>query len=313
MLNPVFRREIMTSLRSLKSYVSIMLYVLVLALVAGLSLFATSSGTSYSFRLSDTKYIYAFLAGFQFGLALLITPALTAGAISSEREKQTLNLLLITKMSPLSIAMGKLTSSLITILLMMIASMPVYAIIFYYGGLSLLNLLGMMGYTMLISAMIGSIAIFFSSFIKKTIGATVLTYIVILAFTAGTFFLMAMTYVIFEGMLYGNGDFYALAESVKTINKGLASSNLSVQLIVGMPFIVLNPALSFFSLMDSQFGTAYSTEIIYGITSVDYYSSNAGHLNIYIYSIFVYIAIIALMIYLTSRSLMPVKKSKRYK
>ena len=114
-------------------------------------------------------------------------------------------------------------------------------------------------------------------------------------------------------MLYGNGDFYLFAESIRKINDNLASNNLSIQLIAGMPFIVLNPALSFFSLMDSQFGTAYSTEIIYGITSVDYYSSNTGPLNIYVYSIFAYIGIIALMIYLTSRSLMPVKKSKRYK
>ena len=55
--------------------------------------------------------MFAVLTILQMALVLFITPSLTAGAISSEREKQTLNILLTTTQSSTQIIIGKLFSS----------------------------------------------------------------------------------------------------------------------------------------------------------------------------------------------------------
>ena len=58
-------------------------------------------------------------------IVLVLAPASTAGAISLEREKQTLDLLITTPISSLAIVLGKLLSALSWILLLLLASIPV--------------------------------------------------------------------------------------------------------------------------------------------------------------------------------------------
>ena len=72
------------------------------------------------------------LSVLQLALIVFITPGLTAGVISSERERQTLNMLLTTTQSSTSIIIGKLVSSVAYLLLLMIASLPLYSIVFLY-------------------------------------------------------------------------------------------------------------------------------------------------------------------------------------
>ena len=64
----------------------------------------------FSFDPANMGGMYVVLCAMQMGLMLLSAPAMTAGTISGERERQTLDLLLMTKMSSLSIVIGKLLS-----------------------------------------------------------------------------------------------------------------------------------------------------------------------------------------------------------
>ena len=98
----------------------------------------TMSGTSY-FRPSESFILFALLAFIQLGLVLFITPGLTAGAISSEREKQTLPILLTTSQSSFQIISGKLLSSIAFLLLLIVAGLPVYSLVFLFGGISPLD------------------------------------------------------------------------------------------------------------------------------------------------------------------------------
>lgn len=47
----------------------------------------------------------------QFGMLVLVAPAMTAGSISGERERQTLDLLLVTNTGPVKLVLGKLLES----------------------------------------------------------------------------------------------------------------------------------------------------------------------------------------------------------
>jgi len=62
-------------------------------------------------------------------LTLLLAPALTSGALSMEREKQTLELLITTPVSTLGLVVGKLVSSLAYVVILVLASIPLMSVV----------------------------------------------------------------------------------------------------------------------------------------------------------------------------------------
>lgn len=72
---------------------------------------------------------------------VLIAPALTASAISFERERRTLDLLLTTPLRPMQILFGKLTASFAFLMLLLVESMPVIAVCIIMGGVTIGDLL----------------------------------------------------------------------------------------------------------------------------------------------------------------------------
>ena len=80
--------------------------------------------------------LYMFVAVLEFVMVVLLMPALTAGSISGERERRTLELMLTTKMTPADIIFGKLAASLSTMVLLIVSSFPVLAMMFIYGGVT---------------------------------------------------------------------------------------------------------------------------------------------------------------------------------
>ena len=69
-------------------------------------------------------------------MVAVLAPAATAGAISSEREHQTLELLAVTPISSLAIVLGKLVSALAWLFVLILASIPVTALVFVFGGVA---------------------------------------------------------------------------------------------------------------------------------------------------------------------------------
>lgn len=187
MINPVFRREIQTFFRTWRTFVVISIYVGVLFLISCLFLWLSlNNSLLYGFNPQNLMQLYSLLSGFQLGLILLIVPAITAGAVSGERERQTLDLLLVTKMSSFSIVVGKFLSSMGLVLLMILASMPAFAIVFYFGGVSLPYLLIVTGFSLLTACFVGSLGILASTVFRRTIVAIIWTYLIIIFLCVGT-------------------------------------------------------------------------------------------------------------------------------
>ena len=318
MLNPVFRRELYTTLRSWKTYGALTVYVAILLMVERIAM-SSATGSyniySYGFDPQSMTQLYSVLSGFQFVLIAFITPALTAGAIAGERERQTLNLMLITKMSTFKIAVGKLMSSLSVIVLLIIASMPVFAMVFYYGGVSIFDLIAVILYTILSAAAMGSICIFLSSLFKRTVSATVLSYITIMVLCIGTFIAAILMYAIVNVFRYVNPYMYSSA--YPPVVTGV--SNALNQGIVNAIFIgifSLNPFVGFLSIIDAQMGTGVVDGLFYEFNymySSSYYGGSGGNINLWVYNIVMNIAIIALMLFCTAKVLTPVKASRKSK
>jgi ABC-2 type transport system permease protein len=121
---------------------------------------------------------------------VFLAPSSTAGAVSLEREKQTLELLVTTPISSLAIVIGKLLSALIYVFLLIAASIPLMAVVFVFGGVGPEDVLR--GYIVLIVTAIGlgSFGLLCSSLVKRTTASTAITIFGVLAITIGTVFLL---------------------------------------------------------------------------------------------------------------------------
>ena len=87
-------------------------------------------------QYSSFMDLYEFVTSMEFLLLMFIVPAVTASSISGERERQTLDLMLTTRMSAGQIVGGKLLSALSTLLLLILSSFPAVAMVFVYGGIT---------------------------------------------------------------------------------------------------------------------------------------------------------------------------------
>lgn len=124
-------------------------------------------------------------------LVVVLTPGFTAGAISLEREKQTLDMLATTPISSLAIVIGKLLSALVYVFILVLASIPLSALVFVFGGVAWDDV--MRGYIVLLATAvgIGSVALFFSALVRRTQAATILSYFAVLAATLGSLFVFS--------------------------------------------------------------------------------------------------------------------------
>ena len=125
MKNPVWRKEMQVSARSWKFALGLFLFNAVLALI-GVAVFSNicmyEGDPAYYYE--DILYFYSVLMVIEAAMVCFIVPATTAGAISGERERQTLEILLTTTMRPWQIIFGKLMASISTVLLYVVSSLP---------------------------------------------------------------------------------------------------------------------------------------------------------------------------------------------
>ncbi len=195
--NPVFVKELKLRFRSFKSFSGLMFYLAVLVIFIAGFLLITTGFTGKGFFRPDTSFaMFSVLTIIQMALVLFITPSLTAGAISSEREKQTLNILLTTTQSSTQIVIGKLLSSVSFLVLMLIAGLPLYSLVFLFGGVSPSQIASIFLFYLLTVVAVGSIGVMFSTITKKTIVAMIATYgsIIFLGGITAFFFFITMAF-----------------------------------------------------------------------------------------------------------------------
>lgn len=129
----------------------------------------------------DVATIGALLVLMQVSLLVLITPSLAAGLISTERETQGWVLLQMTPMSVGRIVWGKLLSVLLTLALVLCATLPGYVVMVYIDPgqkLQVQRVVACLCLTALF-AMLSSAAL--GSFFRRTAQATAAAYVLLIA------------------------------------------------------------------------------------------------------------------------------------
>lgn len=255
MRNPVFESSIKRRMRSFRSPLLITLYCLFLILVAGMAIMtlqqdAVSLG---NLRIGIETYIY--LTVMQFALIILVAPALTAGSISGERERQTLDLLLCTRVSAFRIVIGKLLSSACFLMLMIFCSLPIMAVTLFFGGVSFGEMLLMVLFLIVTSLACCSIGIFCSSLFKRTVTATVVAYLAIFALGIVTIIIPILFQMDALDTLVSNfssSGSYAYSGGM-TVYGSSGSAVETTRANIPILFF-LNPAVGLFSMLVSQTG-----------------------------------------------------------
>jgi ABC-2 type transport system permease protein len=133
--NAVLGKELRTRMRNRHSMILVTLDMAILCIVAVFFL-AQHNGLPINRSSSAGAQLFQSLAIVQLGLILLMTPACTASAISGERQRQTWDLLLVTRLSSFDIVWGKLVSSVAFSLLLILAPLPLFGSVFLFGGVA---------------------------------------------------------------------------------------------------------------------------------------------------------------------------------
>ncbi|HET9847917.1 MAG TPA: ABC transporter permease [Candidatus Dormibacteraeota bacterium] len=188
--NPIVAKEYRSRMRTWRSPIAMTVYIVLIgglgwAVFALMSASATNSfNPGQAANYGQTLFMWLIL--FQMALLSFITPALTAGAISSERERQTMDLLFVTKLPPFSILWGKLLASMSFVLLLLLLSVPIFSLVFLFGGIELDQMVAAFIVTCAAALTFGFIGIAFSTLFQRTLPATVATYGAAFALIAGS-------------------------------------------------------------------------------------------------------------------------------
>jgi ABC-2 type transport system permease protein len=183
--NPVILKELRGRMRGRRAFIFLTFYLAVISLFigmiyAGLAAQSNISQWDPGFRQNVGKVIFSSVVLFEFLLIGFIGPALTAGAITSERERQTYDLLRTTLLSARSLVFGKLGAACMYLFLLILTALPIEALAFLLGGVGIEEVLVSSLILVVNIVFFCALGLFCSSFAKRTLTATVTSYAIIL-------------------------------------------------------------------------------------------------------------------------------------
>lgn len=178
--NPVIVKELRGRMRGWRAAVILAVYLAILSIVTWLLYYSISGfnrGYTNAQQAAQTgKFLFYGLVIFQTIMVALLTPAFTAGSITSEREQKTYDLLMTTLLPARSVIFGKLGSALAYVVLLILAVAPLESMAFIFGGVAPEEIV-LSQVTMLVAALLfASVGIFWSSILRSTLASNVLTY-----------------------------------------------------------------------------------------------------------------------------------------
>jgi ABC-2 type transport system permease protein len=191
--NPLVVKDGLARMRSWWAPGVVALYLVILGLFACLVFAVSLASAPRAWGLARVgSSAFAALALAQLALVCLFAPGVAAGAISGERERQTLEVLLVSGVSSLSLVWGKLIASIAFLLLLIAAALPLFATVFLFGGIDAQQFVITQVLTVVTAATAGAASLFWSAVFRRTLISTVAAYGVTFTATVGTLVLGAI-------------------------------------------------------------------------------------------------------------------------
>lgn len=135
-----------------------------------------TSGNLFSV-LGQGRDIFETILWFQFWSITLLMPALASGTISREKETNSLEQLILTRLGPMTIIAEKLLSRLVPMLTFLFLSLPLMAFAYTLGGVTLFEFWGALILLSLYALQCGALAVMCSAFFSTTVAAFIASYV----------------------------------------------------------------------------------------------------------------------------------------
>ena len=178
-MNPVMRKEFRGRMRGIRAFAVLSIYLLLMSSIAILLflIFVPRVQATGSVAIGNIgRDLFRGMVALELLLIILITPAYTAGAITGERDANTYDLLRMTTIPTPAFIIGKLEAALGYILLLMLATAPLLALAFLFGGVSQLELALSFEMVAISSLFFGAIGMYFSAGAERTLAASVRSF-----------------------------------------------------------------------------------------------------------------------------------------
>ena len=179
--NPVLTKEMRVRMRGARAYWILFGYLGFLSVLLWFQYYgwlnqvhSNGSGASEAARLGTEIFTYLLVA--QMFLVLFITPAITSGALTIEKEQRTLDMLTLTRLPRRSIILGKLLSAVSFTALLIVSSLPLISICFMLGSIDPKMVVSTYIEMLMGSVLIGAVGLMWSSVLKTTTTAVMATY-----------------------------------------------------------------------------------------------------------------------------------------
>lgn len=241
MLNPILSFSATRRMRSFKTLLIAAVWLLVMMGVALLimgQLFR--SGASID-SLRSGVTCYQILIIVQFILIILVAPAMTSGAIAGERERQTLELLLVTNTRSFRIVWGKAMESFAMLALLIVCGFPVMCMTMIAGAVTILQILAGELFLLAMAFAAVCVGVLSSALARSTVGSSILSYVILLSIgLLTTLPLLADVGKELTGRVYDQAKYAAMAPEEAM---GLLS-----------PVLFINPGFALLALLQGQTG-----------------------------------------------------------
>ena len=124
-------------------------------------------------------YFFTVFVFIQFGVVALLTPAYVAGSVADEKERKTLEFLLATDLAPREILFGKLVARVVSLLMFVLAGLPVVAFLQLFGGIDPELLLTVTAAAAVQVLGFSAVSMYVSTTVRKPRDAIALSYLLL--------------------------------------------------------------------------------------------------------------------------------------
>ncbi len=140
LIGPIFTRELVTAPRRPQHFVYRTVYGLAL-FVLMCTAWLVLAGTQIVRNVQDMarfgSILFLILAPLQLALMTFLAALRSASSVAQEKDKKTILLLLMTRLSNHELVLGKLLASLLDVLVMLASAVPIFMLLTLFGGVSL--------------------------------------------------------------------------------------------------------------------------------------------------------------------------------
>lgn len=216
-INPILIKELKVRARSVHIPIFVMVYNAVLAfigifmLMSSMDMIRGNGQLNYG-QMNEMVIVIGF---FQCTMVILVSLALSASSFSSEKERETLDLLLMTPISTLEVVNGKLLSCVLTVSVFAFSSLPIMFLGTIYGGTDLTDVLYLMIILIILAFSVSARGMLWSVLFDKTSVAVVFSLLTEIVFFIGPFVLLEFVEAfLYNGYQYGTMEIPATAVSL---------------------------------------------------------------------------------------------------